>query len=60
MHERVCSSDPRGGDVSLFGCKTKPFLDLQEDLEALIAQFQSMDAAKTQVLETPCAPPSPR
>ncbi|XP_034282484.1 kelch domain-containing protein 4 isoform X1 [Pantherophis guttatus] len=32
----------------------------EEDLEALIAQFQSLDAAKTQVLETPCAPPSPR
>ncbi|XP_018416056.1 PREDICTED: kelch domain-containing protein 4 [Nanorana parkeri] len=32
----------------------------EEDLEALIAEFQSLDAKKTQVLETACAPPSPR
>ncbi|KPP73644.1 kelch domain-containing protein 4-like, partial [Scleropages formosus] len=32
----------------------------QEDLEALIAEFQSLDAKKTQVVETECAPPSPR
>ncbi|KAM6430652.1 kelch domain-containing protein 4 isoform 1-T1 [Liasis olivaceus] len=32
----------------------------EEDLEALIAEFQTLDAGKTQVLETPCAPPSPR
>ncbi|NXX95046.1 KLDC4 protein, partial [Centropus bengalensis] len=32
----------------------------QEDLEALIAEFQSLDAKKTQVIETPCPPPSPR
>lgn len=33
---------------------------LQEDLEALIAQFQTLDAKKTQVVEIPCPPPSPR
>lgn len=33
---------------------------LQEDLEALIAEFQNMDAKKTQVVEIPCPPPSPR
>ncbi|KAM9301476.1 kelch domain-containing protein 4 [Gastrophryne carolinensis] len=32
----------------------------EEDLEALIAEFQSLDAKKTQVQETPCPPPSPR
>ncbi|XP_069072936.1 kelch domain-containing protein 4 isoform X1 [Pleurodeles waltl] len=32
----------------------------EDDLEALIAQFQSLDAAKTQVLENACPPPSPR
>ncbi|KFO77888.1 Kelch domain-containing protein 4, partial [Cuculus canorus] len=32
----------------------------QEDLEALIAEFQSLDAKKTQVIETSCPPPSPR
>uniref|UniRef100_A0A673K2Z8 Kelch domain-containing protein 4-like n=1 Tax=Sinocyclocheilus rhinocerous TaxID=307959 RepID=A0A673K2Z8_9TELE len=32
----------------------------EEDLEALIAEFQSMDAKKTQVVETSCPPPSPR
>ncbi|XP_051830766.1 kelch domain-containing protein 4 isoform X1 [Antechinus flavipes] len=32
----------------------------EEDLEALIAQFQTLDAKKTQVTETPCPPPSPR
>ncbi|XP_060644473.2 kelch domain-containing protein 4 isoform X1 [Anolis sagrei] len=32
----------------------------EEDLEALIAEFQTLDAKKTQVLETPCSPPSPR
>uniref|UniRef100_A0A673LA44 Kelch domain-containing protein 4-like n=1 Tax=Sinocyclocheilus rhinocerous TaxID=307959 RepID=A0A673LA44_9TELE len=32
----------------------------EEDLEALIAEFQSLDAKKTQVLETACPPPSPR
>uniref|UniRef100_A0ABM5EV50 Kelch domain-containing protein 4 n=1 Tax=Pogona vitticeps TaxID=103695 RepID=A0ABM5EV50_9SAUR len=32
----------------------------EEDLEALIAEFQSLDAKKTQVVETPCPPPSPR
>lgn len=32
----------------------------EEDLEALIAEFQSLDAKKTQVLETACAPPSSR
>ncbi|XP_051548774.1 kelch domain-containing protein 4 isoform X1 [Myxocyprinus asiaticus] len=32
----------------------------EEDLEALIAEFQSLDAKKTQVFETACAPPSPR
>ncbi|CAI9580813.1 unnamed protein product [Staurois parvus] len=32
----------------------------EEDLEALIAEFQSLDAKKTQVVETACAPPSPR
>ncbi|XP_074533808.1 kelch domain-containing protein 4 [Halichoeres trimaculatus] len=32
----------------------------EEDLEALIAQFQSLDAKKTQVVETKCSPPSPR
>nr|XP_015223679.1 PREDICTED: kelch domain-containing protein 4 isoform X2 [Lepisosteus oculatus] len=32
----------------------------EEDLEALIAEFQSLDARKTQVVETPCPPPSPR
>lgn len=35
------------------------FLD-QEDLEALIAEFQALDAKKTQVLESACPPPSPR
>lgn len=33
---------------------------LQEDLEALIAEFQSLDAKKTQTVETTCPPPSPR
>ncbi|XP_053740902.1 kelch domain-containing protein 4 isoform X1 [Synchiropus splendidus] len=32
----------------------------EEDLEALIAEFQSLDARKTQVVETACPPPSPR
>ncbi|XP_049578194.1 kelch domain-containing protein 4 isoform X1 [Syngnathus scovelli] len=32
----------------------------EEDLEALIAEFQSMDAKKTQVVETACPPPSAR
>lgn len=32
----------------------------EEDLEALIAEFQSLDAKKTQVVETACPPPSPR
>ncbi|XP_022367295.1 kelch domain-containing protein 4 isoform X2 [Enhydra lutris kenyoni] len=32
----------------------------EEDLEALIAHFQTLDAAKTQIVETPCPPPSPR
>ncbi|XP_020844864.1 kelch domain-containing protein 4 isoform X3 [Phascolarctos cinereus] len=32
----------------------------EEDLEALIAQFQTLDAKKTQIIETPCSPPSPR
>ncbi|XP_064226034.1 kelch domain-containing protein 4 isoform X2 [Aotus nancymaae] len=32
----------------------------EEDLEALIAHFQTLDAKKTQVVETPCSPPSPR
>ncbi|XP_054856202.1 kelch domain-containing protein 4 [Eublepharis macularius] len=31
-----------------------------EDLEALIAEFQTLDAKKTQVVETSCSPPSPR
>uniref|UniRef100_A0A673UYE3 Uncharacterized protein n=1 Tax=Suricata suricatta TaxID=37032 RepID=A0A673UYE3_SURSU len=29
-------------------------------LETLIAHFQKLDAAKTQTVETPCPPPSPR
>ncbi|XP_028931232.1 kelch domain-containing protein 4 isoform X1 [Ornithorhynchus anatinus] len=32
----------------------------EEDLEALIAHFQTLDAKKTQIIETPCPPPSPR
>ncbi|XP_068595594.1 kelch domain-containing protein 4 [Brachionichthys hirsutus] len=32
----------------------------EEDLEALIAEFQNLDAKKTQVVETACPPPSPR
>ncbi|MGH0115198.1 UNVERIFIED_CONTAM: hypothetical protein FKN15_070718 [Acipenser sinensis] len=32
----------------------------QEDLEALIAEFQALDSKKTQVVETACPPPSPR
>ncbi|XP_066439923.1 kelch domain-containing protein 4 [Eleutherodactylus coqui] len=32
----------------------------EEDLEALIAEFQSLDAKKTQVVETQSPPPSPR
>nr|XP_045015433.1 kelch domain-containing protein 4 isoform X1 [Jaculus jaculus] len=32
----------------------------EEDLEALIAHFQTLDARKTQVMETTCSPPSPR
>ncbi|KAL2093671.1 hypothetical protein ACEWY4_010983 [Coilia grayii] len=32
----------------------------EEDLEALIAEFQHLDAKKTQVVETTCPPPSPR
>ena len=32
----------------------------EEDLEALIAEFQTLDAKKTQVIETSCPPPSPR
>ncbi|XP_077066560.1 kelch domain-containing protein 4 [Siphateles boraxobius] len=32
----------------------------EEDLEALIAEFQSLDAKKTQVIESACDPPSPR
>ncbi|KAG8508167.1 Kelch domain-containing protein 4 [Galemys pyrenaicus] len=31
-----------------------------EDLEALIAHFQTLDAGRTKVVETPCSPPSPR
>uniref|UniRef100_A0A8B9JZ43 Uncharacterized protein n=1 Tax=Astyanax mexicanus TaxID=7994 RepID=A0A8B9JZ43_ASTMX len=45
----------------------KHFLDLikhsgstPEDLEALIAEFQLLDAKKTQVVESSCPPPSPR
>ncbi|XP_078214048.1 kelch domain-containing protein 4 isoform X2 [Callithrix jacchus] len=32
----------------------------EEDLEALIVHFQTLDARKTEVVETPCSPPSPR
>ncbi|MBN3306799.1 KLDC4 protein, partial [Amia calva] len=32
----------------------------EDDLEALIAEFQSLDAKKTQVVETTSSPPSPR
>ncbi|KAM4722605.1 kelch domain-containing protein 4 [Rhinophrynus dorsalis] len=32
----------------------------EEDLEALIAEFQTLDAKKTQIIETPCSAPSPR
>ncbi|XP_072291153.1 kelch domain-containing protein 4 isoform X2 [Eucyclogobius newberryi] len=32
----------------------------EEDLEALIAEFQNLDAKKTQVTETSCPPPPPR
>ncbi|XP_072554489.1 kelch domain-containing protein 4 isoform X1 [Paramormyrops kingsleyae] len=32
----------------------------EANLEALIAEFQSLDAKKTQVVETVCPPPSPR
>ncbi|XP_054633646.1 kelch domain-containing protein 4 isoform X2 [Dunckerocampus dactyliophorus] len=32
----------------------------EEDLEALIAEFQSLDAKKTHVVETACPPPAPR
>ncbi|XP_075998616.1 kelch domain-containing protein 4 [Genypterus blacodes] len=32
----------------------------EEDLESLIAEFQTLDAKKTQVTETTCPPPSPR
>ncbi|XP_031513897.1 kelch domain-containing protein 4 isoform X2 [Papio anubis] len=32
----------------------------EEDLEALIAHFQTLDAKRTQIVETPCPPPSPR
>ncbi|XP_030058572.1 kelch domain-containing protein 4 [Microcaecilia unicolor] len=32
----------------------------EEDLEALIAEFQTLDAKKTQIIETPCPPPPPR
>uniref|UniRef100_A0A3Q2Q9J8 Kelch domain containing 4 n=1 Tax=Fundulus heteroclitus TaxID=8078 RepID=A0A3Q2Q9J8_FUNHE len=32
----------------------------EEDLEALIAEFQNLDAKKTQVTETTCPPPSHR
>uniref|UniRef100_A0A8C4VUC0 Uncharacterized protein n=1 Tax=Gopherus evgoodei TaxID=1825980 RepID=A0A8C4VUC0_9SAUR len=32
----------------------------EEDLEALIAEFQTLDAKKTQIIETACPPPSPR
>ncbi|NWH86260.1 KLDC4 protein, partial [Aegithalos caudatus] len=32
----------------------------EEDLEALIAEFQDLDAKKTQVIESSCPPPSPR
>uniref|UniRef100_A0A3Q3XCC4 Uncharacterized protein n=1 Tax=Mola mola TaxID=94237 RepID=A0A3Q3XCC4_MOLML len=32
----------------------------EEDVEALIAEFQSLDSKRTQVVETACPPPSPR
>ncbi|KAK2841873.1 hypothetical protein Q5P01_012073 [Channa striata] len=32
----------------------------EEDLESLIAEFQNLDAKKTQVVETSCPPPSSR
>uniref|UniRef100_H3BQL0 Kelch domain containing 4 n=1 Tax=Homo sapiens TaxID=9606 RepID=H3BQL0_HUMAN len=32
----------------------------EEDLEALIAHFQTLDAKRTQTVELPCPPPSPR
>ncbi|XP_045149670.1 kelch domain-containing protein 4 isoform X1 [Echinops telfairi] len=32
----------------------------EEDLEALIAHFQTLDAKKTEIVEVPCPPPSPR
>uniref|UniRef100_A0A667YY20 Kelch domain containing 4 n=1 Tax=Myripristis murdjan TaxID=586833 RepID=A0A667YY20_9TELE len=37
-----------------------PIIYFREDLEALIAEFQSLDAKRTQVVETACPPPSPR
>ncbi|KAG7277250.1 hypothetical protein CRUP_015298 [Coryphaenoides rupestris] len=40
--------------------KTAAKMEKKEDLEALIAEFQSLDAKKTQVVETECPPPSPR
>lgn len=44
---------------ALSNCSWLAF-SLQEDLEALIAEFQSLDAKKTQVIESSCPPPSPR
>ncbi|KAM6176739.1 kelch domain-containing protein 4 [Erethizon dorsatum] len=32
----------------------------EDDLEALIAHFQTLDARKTKITETPCSPPSAR
>ncbi|PWA33033.1 hypothetical protein CCH79_00013048 [Gambusia affinis] len=32
----------------------------EEDLEALISEFQNLDSKKTQVVETNCSPPAPR
>ncbi|XP_019628847.1 PREDICTED: kelch domain-containing protein 4-like [Branchiostoma belcheri] len=34
--------------------------EADEDLEALIAEFQELDRKRTQVTEEPCAPPLPR
>ncbi|KAM6177473.1 putative NBPF family member NBPF5 [Erethizon dorsatum] len=34
--------------------------ELKDDLEALIAHFQTLDARKTKIMETPCSPSSAR
>uniref|UniRef100_A0A8C1A1B8 Kelch domain containing 4 n=1 Tax=Cyprinus carpio carpio TaxID=630221 RepID=A0A8C1A1B8_CYPCA len=54
--EKIAAKLERKG-IEKRGGQTKPDII---DLVALIAEFQSLDAKKTQVVETSCPSPSPR